>query len=119
MASTGAGVLELPLRLDPAASSPLYRQLYDALRGAILDRRLPPETRLPATRVLARSLGVSRTTVIGAFEQLIAEGYLDGKVGAGTFVAHVLPDDQLRVAQQTPRVPSISSQQPQIGRAHV
>ena len=110
MNATSIGVLELPLPLDPAAPSPLYRQLYDALRVAILDGRLAPGTQLPATRVLARSLGVSRTTVVGAFEQLIAEGYLDGKVGAGTFVAHVLPDDQLRVVGQTPRSASMSPQ---------
>lgn len=65
---------------------PLHRQLYAELRGAILSKRLLPGTRLPATRVLSRELGVSRNTVLEAYEQLLAEGYLNGRAGAGTFV---------------------------------
>ncbi|WP_254621420.1 PLP-dependent aminotransferase family protein [Stutzerimonas stutzeri] len=73
------------IRLDPQRG--LARQLYQALRERILDGRLPGSTRLPASRDLAGLLGVSRNTVIRAFDQLYAEGYVEGRIGAGTFVA--------------------------------
>ncbi len=75
---------------------PLYRQIYETIRTAILSGEFAPGRRLAATRALARELGVSRITVLNAYEQLFAEGYLDGKVGAGTFVAAELPDDLLK-----------------------
>jgi GntR family transcriptional regulator / MocR family aminotransferase len=78
--------------LDPASPVPLYRQLYTSLRDAILTQRMPGGGRLPSTRVLASALGVSRNTVLNAVEQLVAEGYLEGRHGAGTFVAPILPD---------------------------
>ena len=86
----------LALALDPEAVEPLQRQLYAALRGAILEGRLAPGIRLPGTRGLAESLDVSRTTVALVFDQLRAEGYLRGQQRRGTFVAHVVPDDHLR-----------------------
>lgn len=71
---------------------PLYRQLYDQLRGLILSGRLPPGTRLPATRALAIELGLARNTISAAYEQLLAEGYLVGRQGSGTYVSSELPD---------------------------
>jgi GntR family transcriptional regulator/MocR family aminotransferase len=62
-------------------------RVYRALRAAVLDGRLPPGHRLPASRVLAADLGVARNSVATAYEQLVAEGYLTARVGAGTFVA--------------------------------
>jgi GntR family transcriptional regulator/MocR family aminotransferase len=91
---SNAPLLGLALEKGPQAV-PLYRQLYEQLRDAVLDGRLEPGHRLPATRVLASELACSRNTVVGAFEQLLAEGYLEGQVGAGTFVSRVLPDDLL------------------------
>jgi GntR family transcriptional regulator/MocR family aminotransferase len=85
------------LRLDERSKRPMYRQVYDAIRGAVLSGQLSAGTRLPPQRDLARDLGVSRNTVMMAFEQLIAEGYLEGHVGAGTFVTQTLPDDLLQV----------------------
>jgi GntR family transcriptional regulator/MocR family aminotransferase len=87
------------LDLDPDAPAPLYRQLYDGLRGAILDGRLASGARLPSSRLLAADLGVGRNTVLSAYEQLAAEGYLEGQVGAGTRVAAVLPDRLLEVGR--------------------
>ncbi|MBO0696306.1 MAG: PLP-dependent aminotransferase family protein, partial [Verrucomicrobia bacterium] len=78
------------------ADRPLYRQIYEAIRMAILSGEFGRGKRLAATRALARDLGVSRITVLNAYEQLLAEGYLDGKSGAGTFVAAELPDNLLR-----------------------
>src|SRR5262249_45577409 len=70
---------------------PLYAQLYRALRSQILEGRLPQGARVPATRALATELGLSRTVVMLAYEQLLAEGYLVARIGAGTFVAADLP----------------------------
>lgn len=81
--------------VDRGLSAPLHRQLYDGLRGAVLSGRLAPGARLPSTRALASELGISRNTAMGAYLQLLAEGYLEGKVGSGTFVAGSLPDDML------------------------
>ncbi len=77
-----------PLSLDRSAGA-LSRQLYDGLRDAILSGQFRVGTRMPSTRELAASLSVSRNTVHMAFEQLILEGMLEGKQGAGTFVAEV------------------------------
>lgn len=93
------GLMLLPT-LDPASAVPLYRQLYDELRQAILSGQLAAGTQLPATRMLAHELGVSRTTVMNAFEQLLAEGYVYGKIGSGTYVATDLPDELLQMARQ-------------------
>ena len=77
--------------LDRGAATPLFRQLAAHLKEAILDGRLGAAVRLPATRALCRLLAVSRQTVQAAYEQLVAEGYLDGAVGRGTFVSATLP----------------------------
>lgn len=92
---------EIPfLMLDEQDSAlPLYRQIYESLRRAILGGKLLPGTRLPASRVLAKQLGVARLTVVNAFEQLLAEGYLEGKPGAGTFVAAKIPEDLLQLSE--------------------
>ncbi|MGH2478926.1 MAG: PLP-dependent aminotransferase family protein, partial [Ktedonobacteraceae bacterium] len=73
---------------------PLYRQLYERLRGSILAGQLEAGTRLPSTRVLASELGVSRTTTTLAYELLLLEGYIESRVGDGTRVAH-LQSEQL------------------------
>jgi GntR family transcriptional regulator/MocR family aminotransferase len=83
--------------LDSAAPTPLFRQLYDGLRRSILDGTLASGMRLPATRGLAGDLGVSRNTVLNAYEQLLAEGYLEGKIGSGTYVSCTLPEDMIQV----------------------
>jgi GntR family transcriptional regulator / MocR family aminotransferase len=84
------------LWLDPLSSTSLWLQLYQQLRQATISRRLAPGTRLPATRILAQELGCSRNTILGAFEQLTAEGYLEGRIGSGTYVADILPEEVTR-----------------------
>jgi GntR family transcriptional regulator / MocR family aminotransferase len=78
--------------LDRAADAPMFRQIYLQLRSAILSGTLRPATKLPSTRELAAQLGLSRSAVVSAFEQLLAEGYAFGKKGAGTFIASDLPE---------------------------
>jgi GntR family transcriptional regulator / MocR family aminotransferase len=82
------------LALDRAAAKPLYRQLYEGFREAILAGRLDAGQRLPSTRSLASELQISRLPVLTAFEQLLAEGYFESRAGSGTFVAHSLADPQ-------------------------
>ncbi|RKS04703.1 GntR family transcriptional regulator/MocR family aminotransferase [Nocardiopsis sp. Huas11] len=75
------------MRLDREAGTPLAVQLSDQLRGAMSAGVLTPGSRLPSSRALATELGVSRTVVTEAYQQLYAEGWLDGRHGSGTFVA--------------------------------
>jgi len=77
----------LALSVERESSVPIFRQIYLGIRNAITSGRLSPGSQLPATRDLASRLEVSRTSVLSAFELLHAEGYVDGKLGAGTFVS--------------------------------
>jgi GntR family transcriptional regulator/MocR family aminotransferase len=76
------------LPLDKNLSVPMHRQLYANFRDAILGGQLRAGVKLPSTRELARYFEVSRNTVLNAFEQLLADGFLEGKVGSGTFVTN-------------------------------
>jgi GntR family transcriptional regulator/MocR family aminotransferase len=106
----------LVLSLDLSAPAPIYRQIYGGIRDAILSGRLRAGTRLPATRTLAADLGVSRSTVLNAFEQLLAEGYLCGKIGSGTYVAQQLPDDLLQAQKSFVPGPGLSPARPRLSR---
>lgn len=77
------------ITLDQNASIPLYKQLYERLRSEILTGQLEAGTRLPSTRMLSSELGVSRNTTALAYEMLLLEGYIQGRVGDGTRVARL------------------------------
>lgn len=81
------------LRLEGSGS--LYERTYRALRREILAGRRPAGSKLPSTRVLAADLGISRTTALLAYDQLLAEGYIEGREGSGTYVGSALPDPVL------------------------
>jgi GntR family transcriptional regulator/MocR family aminotransferase len=87
MARTAPATMLPSLSLDPRRSGPLSRQLEERLRHAILAGELAAGERLPSSRAMAARLGVSRTTVLAAFDRLLAEGYLVGQAGSGTYVA--------------------------------
>src|SRR5262245_51745383 len=72
---------------------PFYKQIYDGYRNAILNGQLRPGQRLQSTRALATELRISRLPVVIAYEQLLHEGYIEGKIGAGTYVNHSIPDE--------------------------
>ena len=74
------------MKLDRASSEPLHRQLADALRLAIRRGELPRGTALPSTRTLARDLGLSRNTVLSAYDELTSEGLLAARRGSATRV---------------------------------
>jgi GntR family transcriptional regulator/MocR family aminotransferase len=78
-------------QLTRSGDAPLFRQIYLQIRAAILSQSLAPGTKLPSTRALAAQLAVSRSAVVSAYEQLLAEGYASGKVGSGSYVASDLP----------------------------
>src|SRR6266496_465049 len=99
-------VLELEIKFSN--DEPLHRQLYNAVKLAILQGRLRPGTRLPSTRLIAGDLRISRTTVLNAFDQLSAEGYLQGKVGSGTRVASYVPGDLAKLLQRSQHHPLAS-----------
>jgi GntR family transcriptional regulator/MocR family aminotransferase len=80
------GMLLASIELDRTSSAPLYRQLYLQIRQQILAGRLHGGMRLPSTRTLCAELGLSRITILNAFDQLTAEGFLEPRPGAGTFV---------------------------------
>lgn len=78
-------------RLGAQDALPLHRQLYEALRRAMLDGKLGAGERLPSSRDLAQDLGLSRNTVVAAINQLSVEGYLVSRVGSGTYVNDNVP----------------------------
>jgi len=87
-------LLSLAIRPSGAGGGegPLSRQLYAAIRSAILEGRLGAGERMPASRVLAADLGVSRNTALAAVDQLVSEGYLETRRGSGCYVGRDLPD---------------------------
>ncbi len=102
------------ISIDADALEPLYRQLYFAIRDAILSARLRPGQRLPAMPTFSRDLGLSRNTVVSAFDQLLAEGYIEGRTGAGTYVSTTLPEELLnaRATGKTSRPAKIQRRGP-------
>jgi GntR family transcriptional regulator/MocR family aminotransferase len=87
-----------PIRLDVRGAVPIYRQLYDWFRTAILEGLIRPGQRIPSTRSLAAELRVSRIPVLSAYEQLLTEGYLETFLGAGTCVARTILNNTQRPA---------------------
>jgi GntR family transcriptional regulator/MocR family aminotransferase len=95
------------IAVDRTIEKPLHRQVYDAFRGMILERRLQPAQQIPSTRALAEELGISRIPVLGAYAQLLAEGYIESRPGAGTFVTRSLAEQFLTVR---PAVASVADE---------
>jgi GntR family transcriptional regulator / MocR family aminotransferase len=96
------------IAVDRKAAKALHTQIYDAYRTAIVTGSLRPRQRIPSTRVLATELGVSRFPVLNAYAQLLAEGYFESRVGAGTVVSSLLPE-QLTSSGPTSRGPTRSA----------
>jgi len=107
-------ILPAWISIDPSLSEPLYRQISRQIEDAVHDGRLAPGTYLPASRSLASNLGVSRLTVLTAYELLVADGLLEAITGSGTRVSVRLPDGGpaspnatvLEVPENRPREPA-------------
>ena len=91
MKKTPTGISPV-ISIDRQVDVPLYRQVYDAYRAAIVEGRIRTGERVPSTRVLATELGVSRIPILNAYAQLLAEGYFEARTSAGTVVSRSLPD---------------------------
>jgi GntR family transcriptional regulator/MocR family aminotransferase len=93
------------LAVDRASPEPMHRQIYAALRTHILEGRIPSHALLPSTRALAEDLKVGRNTVIAAYDQLLAEGFIEARTGSGTWVAPIREARRMAppVAQGRPR----------------
>jgi GntR family transcriptional regulator / MocR family aminotransferase len=104
MAKGTPSVSMLAIPLDTASRATLSGQLYDGLRQAILSGSQKAGDRLPSSRTLSRELGVSRNTVTTTYDRLLAEGYLEGKIGSGTYISRTLPEAALQVRRRKPVV---------------
>src|ERR1700726_444310 len=101
----------IDMQLDRKARTPLHRQLYSQIRDLIVDGRLPSGSSLPSSRAVASTFGVSRSTVVVAFEQLALEGFICGRVGDATRVAEVTLKQSAsagRIARTAPPRPLFS-----------
>jgi GntR family transcriptional regulator/MocR family aminotransferase len=94
--------VELPIVLDRTGNRPLSVQVAEAIRGATVAGVLRPGERLPSTRELATRLGVSRSVTAAAYDQLLAEGWIEGRHGSGTYVTEVPPAPRSRPARRRP-----------------
>jgi len=99
MKRVASGFLPM-IAVDRRNRKPLHRQIYEAYRSAIVSGGLRAGQRIPSTRVLASEIGVSRFPVLNAYGQLLAEGYFESRVGAGTAVSSSLPE-QLKPSEPT------------------
>lgn len=90
MVKRAGGALLQAVAIDPSSTRPLATQIANGVRDIILAGALRAGDRLPATRTLAGELGVSRTTMVEVFERLVAEGLVESRTGAGTFVSQAL-----------------------------
>src|ERR1700758_1903885 len=95
------------IAVDRRAGKALHRQIYDAYRGAIIEGRLRPRQRIPSSRLLASEIGVSRFPVLNAYAQLLAEGYLQSRVGSGTVISSSLPEHETPATPPTAKKPAI------------
>jgi GntR family transcriptional regulator/MocR family aminotransferase len=98
MRKVASGILPV-IPIDRKALKPLHQQIYDGFRAAIIEGNLHRGQRIPSSRVLAVELGMSRFPVLNAYAQLLAEGYFESRVGAGTVISTSLPGQVTRSAQ--------------------
>ncbi len=115
MVKRAGGALLLSVGIDHASSRPVSTQLYVILRDLILSGGFAAGDRLPASRTLARDLTLSRTTIIEAFDRLTAEGLIESRVGAGTYVSKALEVERPRAPN--PPVRAEDSKTPRLARA--
>lgn len=101
MAKSGSKGSFATIDLDRAGAVPIYQQIVMQLRGAIAAGQLEPGMRLASTRTLAAEWGVSRNTVLQVFETLSGEGYLESRVGDGTYISGQVPEESA-VIPETP-----------------
>lgn len=112
--------MSLPLNLQTSNAISLQTQIFEQVRTMILEGRLRPGERLPATRALSDQLGIARNTAALAYDRLSAEGYIETKPSVGTFISSQIPEGALYVTSQSGARPaSIGATRRTVGnRAH-
>src|SRR5579864_5769553 len=100
MKKVASGIFPI-LTIDRDAPTALHRQIYEKYRTAIIEGKLAPSQRIPSSRSLASELGVSRFPVLNAYDQLLAEGYIESQVGVGMIVSSSIPDQIAQPAEAT------------------
>lgn len=106
------------IRVDRESPIPIYEQIFVQIRHAIVTGQIAKGARLPPSRSMAQELGMSRNTIVQVYELLANEGYLQQRVGAGTFVETVIPEDHLlRRGKQAPTADANSSRPSARGQA--
>src|ERR1051325_7141925 len=101
------------VRLDRTAAEPLHQQVYRQIRDELASGSFNHDSsRLPSSRALAAGFGVSRFTVNLALSRLHAEGYLESKIGSGTFISEALPETFL--SARTTKAPPPSERPPRL-----
>src|SRR5690606_36263473 len=80
------------ITIDRSSNRSLHRQIYDSFRHAILSGELASGQQVPSTRLLSKELGISRIPLVGAYEELLSEGYFEARKGSGTYVSRSLPE---------------------------
>ncbi len=101
MGEMSSGILPV-IPIDRAADMPLHRQVYAGFRNAILRGDLAAGQQVPSSRSLAAELEISRFPVLDAYAQLLAEGYFETRVGAGTFVSATMPAQRSQPSNDVP-----------------
>ncbi|HRA61516.1 MAG TPA: PLP-dependent aminotransferase family protein [Burkholderiaceae bacterium] len=114
MVKRAGGSLLLSIKIDRKSPQPVSTQLCVALRELILEGGFRAGERLPASRTLARELGVSRTTIIEVFDRLVSEGMVESHTGSGTFVSEVLKASRPKPSQ--PDAPTVVRVAPRLSR---
>jgi GntR family transcriptional regulator / MocR family aminotransferase len=94
------------IEFDRDSDVPFYVQIYYGYRNAIISGQLAPGQRLPSTRTIAAQLEISRFPTLSAFDQLLDDGYIVGKVGSGTFVRDQIPEDMIKPISLRKAAPS-------------
>jgi len=106
---TVSGAFSPVIAVDRSAAKPMHKQIYDGFREAIVRGDLRSGQQIPSTRAFAAELGISRLPVFNAYAQLLAEGYFEGRTGAGTFVSGSLPDRPPASKSASTRAPALRS----------
>jgi GntR family transcriptional regulator / MocR family aminotransferase len=101
--SPGASQISPSIEIDRNSQAPLHKQVYDGYRAAILRGDLWPGQCVPSSRDLAGKIRISRFPILQAYAQLLAEGYFESRMGAGTFIARSLPKQLTSVKRNVSR----------------
>jgi GntR family transcriptional regulator / MocR family aminotransferase len=113
------GVGSVPcIHFDRTSEVPFYVQIYDGYRNAIVSGQLAPGQRLPSTRIISEELEISRFPTLSAFDRLLDDGYIVGRVGSGTFVRDQIPEELTKPISLRKSAPTMQVAEPLVAASH-